>query len=185
MLSLNIIQTESESGMKFKIDDNNNFAILNITKFIKKNYPDIYCLGLRESADSGEINYKNYNKWGYLGAWAISEKYARRYGFNNVTLETFKQNPEIFNAYDQLYVILNMKAKNMDKLSEFDKYIGKKFHGIKITKDGLFFASHLAGVKGLKRYFYSKGRYNPADQNGIKLTDYLQVNSKKGVHIKY
>lgn len=170
--------------------ERNKFNTFSILKYIKNNFKDLYCLAQRESAIDtiingkickSEIDFTAYNGRGYLGAWQIKESYARIYGYKEVTLEAFKKDPSIFPPEAQLYVILNMKYKNMKHLEKFYKYIGHKFNHIVITKEGLFFSAHLAGVGSVKKFFDTKGKFNPKDRNLTHLSDYLDVNSRKGV----
>lgn len=55
----------------------------------------------------------------------------------------------------------------------FDKLIGQSINGVPITVDGLRAVAHLGGTEGMKKFVESGGRYNPADRNGTRLSDYF------------
>lgn len=55
----------------------------------------------------------------------------------------------------------------------FDKLIGQSINGVPITIDGLRAVAHLGGTEGMKKFVESGGRYNPADENGTRLSDYF------------
>lgn len=54
-----------------------------------------------------------------------------------------------------------------------DRAIGQTINGVPITLDGMRAVAHLGGKAGLSRFVASGGRYNPADENGTRLSDYL------------
>lgn len=55
----------------------------------------------------------------------------------------------------------------------FDKLIGQSINGVPITIDGLRAVAHLGGTEGMRKFVESGGRYNPADRNGTRLSDYF------------
>lgn len=55
----------------------------------------------------------------------------------------------------------------------FDKLIGQSINGVPVTVDGLRAVAHLGGTEGMKKFVESGGRYNPADRNGTRLSDYF------------
>ncbi len=55
----------------------------------------------------------------------------------------------------------------------FDKLIGQSINGVPITVDGLRAVAHLGGTEGMRKFVESGGRYNPADENGTRLSDYF------------
>lgn len=54
---------------------------------------------------------------------------------------------------------------------------GRRIKGIPVTRDGLVSVAHLGGKTGLKRFVESGGRYDPADANGTRLSDYLAMSA--------
>ena len=44
-----------------------------------------------------------------------------------------------------------------------------------MTLQGMLNVAHLGGKKALLRFLTSGGRYNPADSNGVRLSDYLAL----------
>lgn len=55
-----------------------------------------------------------------------------------------------------------------------DRYIGQTIGGVRINQNSIRAMSHLGGVAGVRRFVETGGRYNPADSNGTKLSDYGQ-----------
>lgn len=58
---------------------------------------------------------------------------------------------------------------------------GKSINGVPITREGLVNVAHLGGKTGLQKFVASGGRYDPADSNGTRLSDYLAMGAKDGV----
>jgi hypothetical protein len=55
-----------------------------------------------------------------------------------------------------------------------DKYFDQVINGVTINRDSIRSMAHLGGVQGVKRFIETNGRYNPADDNGTRLSDYGQ-----------
>lgn len=58
-----------------------------------------------------------------------------------------------------------------------DKAIGTTINGIPVTEQGMLNVAHLGGKGGLEKFIASGGKYNPADENGTSLSDYLAMGS--------
>lgn len=56
-------------------------------------------------------------------------------------------------------------------------HIGKNMGGVVVTRDGLVAMAHLGGKNGMRRFLETKGLYNPADDNGTQLSDYLKTHA--------
>lgn len=54
-----------------------------------------------------------------------------------------------------------------------DAYIGQKIAGADITPSGLVAGGHLGGRGGLKQFLMTNGEYNPADDYGTRISDYV------------
>lgn len=52
------------------------------------------------------------------------------------------------------------------------RYIGQTVAGVPITRDSIRAMAHLGGVAGVQKFIQSGGKYNPADSNGTRLSDY-------------
>lgn len=60
------------------------------------------------------------------------------------------------------------------KQNGYDQLVGKAaIGGIPITVDGLRAVAHLGGKEGMRKFVETGGRYNPADENGTRLSDYF------------
>jgi hypothetical protein len=53
-----------------------------------------------------------------------------------------------------------------------ERALGSMINGTGLTLDSMRAVAHLGGKAGLRRYIESGGRYNPADANGTRLSDY-------------
>lgn len=156
-------------------ENNLQYRFNKFNKDLKQEYPELFILAMRESArtDRGDTipNYAAYNRYGYIGAWQINIKYLPSYGIHYLTLDAFKEDPDLFPPELQLLVIKKMTAKNMQHLEPYFKYIGKEYRGVQITAEGMMFAAHLAGAGGTQRFF--RYGHDPADSNGTRLSHYL------------
>jgi hypothetical protein len=86
------------------------------------------------------------------------------------TPEQFMQSPELQQAAERWHfsdIDQNIKANG------FDRLVGQPINGVPVTVDGLRAVAHLGGVEGMKRFVQTGGRYNPADRNGTRLSDYF------------
>ena len=53
-----------------------------------------------------------------------------------------------------------------------DRYYGQVIDGVPITQSSIRSMAHLGGIDGARRFIESNGKYNPADSNGTRLSDY-------------
>jgi hypothetical protein len=129
------------------------------------------------------------NDQGYSGTYQFGEAAATAAGFytpdsnpnDNKWGGTFKNLPGVTSHQDFLK---NPQAQDLafklhqDHLGSeitnrgLDKYIGQTVGGVPITREGLTAMMHLGGPTGVQKFIESGGRYNPADSNGTKLSDY-------------
>lgn len=163
-----------------KLDSINNHLtnLANKTAKLKKFY-DV--LGMRESKN----NYASCNDYGYIGRYQFGSEALVRTGVcNNIkNADTFRK--EFIKLSDSLRLIYwpkyeqdiamdNLVLFNEKVLKEYIKYYdGKTINNIKITKSGILAAAHLAGPYGVKKYF--KKGFNPSDDYGTKISDYLNL----------
>lgn len=62
--------------------------------------------------------------------------------------------------------------------------VGKVINGVPVTLGGLVAVAHLGGKGGMQKFIQTNGRYNPSDQLGTSLTDYLAKHSSGGVQVQ-
>jgi len=102
---------------------------------------------------------------------------ARRAGVipENMTLEQFRRDPTAQMRVEQWHVsdINNFIARN-----QLDQYVGQTVAGVPITPNGMLAVAHLGGSTGLKKFLETGGRYNPADANGTRLSDYMRLGAQ-------
>lgn len=74
--------------------------------------------------------------------------------------ETFKRKPKLQEK------VFEWHMKDIDSsIDSLDK-------SGTMSRDGLRAVAHLGGKTGMKKFFKTKGKYNPADKFGTKLSDY-------------
>jgi len=120
-------------------------------------------------------NWKEYNKYGFIGKYQFGASALEATGFDRITFEGFKKNPESFPENDQekamdLLVRINESALKLT----ISKYVGLIFlDSIRITRPGILAAAHLAGTANVKAFLDSFGENNVKDRMGTRISDYM------------
>jgi hypothetical protein len=70
------------------------------------------------------------------------------------------------------------------KAAGLDRFIGQQIAGVPITAEGLVWMAHLGGVGGTRKFLETSGRYNPADANGTRLSDYARRGAGGGGQVR-
>jgi hypothetical protein len=136
--------------------------------------------GLAES-ESGN-NFNADNGLGNVGRYQFGEARlndAKRAGVipADMSLQQFKNDKNAqFAVEDWHFKDIN----NSINANGLDQLIGKKIGGTEITRDGMINVAHLGGKDGLQKFIASGGRYDPADANGTRLSDYLALGAGSG-----
>ena len=144
----------------------------------ESSYKDI--LGQRESSN----DYQAENSLGYIGKYqmggmalqdlGLKDKQGNWTGKDGInSKEDFLNNPEVQEKTMDEWV--NIQNKYL-KSAGADKYIGTKFDGVNVTKEGLSAAAHLVGAKAVAKMLQT-GKI-PQDANGVKATEYMKMFSK-------
>jgi hypothetical protein len=90
----------------------------------------------------------------------------------NMTMEQFRADKDAqISAERWHFADLNKFIDN----NELGQYVGTNINGVPVTRDGIVNVGHLGGSAGMKRFLETGGRYNPADSNGTRLSDYLAL----------
>lgn len=90
----------------------------------------------------------------------------------DMTFEQFRKTPAAQISAERWHFA---DVNNFIGRNDLGRYVGTTIAGIPVTRDGLVNVAHLGGNEGLRRFLESGGRYNPADANGTRLTDYLAM----------
>lgn len=114
----------------------------------------------------------------YIGAYQFGNAALKNIGLSHINREKFLKNPKIFPAELQDWAVIQLAMQNQRMMTEkshlnLNKYIGRKFNGVKITKGGILAAAHLIGWYDCSKYLATYGAYNPADGNGTHAHDYM------------
>lgn len=134
------------------------------------------------AAESGG-NFAARNAQGYVGRLQFGPDRltdAKRAGVipAEMTSEDFRLDPEAQKATEKWHF---GDINNFIEQSGLGAVEGKTIKGIPVTRAGLVNVAHLGGKGGLQKFVSSGGRYDPADANGTKLSDYLAMASSTGV----
>lgn len=93
------------------------------------------------------------------------------------TPQAFMQSPELQKQAEAWHFSdIDQKIQQ----NGFDKLIGQSINGVPITVDGLRAVAHLGGTDGMRKFVETGGRYNPADVNGTRLSDYFSRHGGAG-----
>lgn len=133
------------------------------------------------SGPAGLVNSESGGNWNALN----SEGYGGRLQFGDARLAdaakaglvpkgtTGAQFSQMSPAQQQK--VENWHFQDVDKQANslgVSRYIGQTVAGVPITRNSIRAMAHLGGIEGVRKFVQSGGRYNPADSNGTKLSDY-------------
>jgi hypothetical protein len=125
-------------------------------------------------------NWKEYNRFGFIGKYQFGKSALDATGFGHVTLQSFKLNPVSFSEKDQekaMDILLRINETSMKR--SIDKYVGLIMRDtIRITRSGILAAAHLAGPANVKEFLDSFGEKNVQDRMGTHVSDYLTLFSR-------
>ena len=127
-------------------------------------------LGRRESGN----NWLSVNCIGCFGEWQFAESTVHYLGFKNVTLNKFKNDPEVFPRELQRKVLEALIKVNLVLLRDYYDYIGDTIMEVQITKSGMIAASHLGGAQSVRLFLASKGRIDKEDVLGTSVRNYMK-----------
>lgn len=120
-------------------------------------------------------NYQAVNSIGYIGIYQFGPSALKATGYGHITAEEFTANPNIWPPQEQekaMTKLIRLNSKALDTIIK--KHVGDTILDIKITKNGLLAAAHIAGAGGVKKFIRTNGQYNPTDKYGTKLSEYLE-----------
>ena len=167
ILSFIPIQTKLIGGIEkyqFKLQ-HSNIQLEQVNPEFKKFRDD---MKFRESSNRSDT----INKYGYIGFYQFGKAALEITGFGYITVDSFRQRPQIFPADSQEIAFKRLISIN-SVLLQFciKKYNGKIVRGHKITKSGILAAAHLSGARKVKKWF-NEG-YIAKDKFGTTIENYL------------
>ena len=144
--------------------------------------PDAPRYGRLIDRESGG-NFGARNKQGYVGRAQFGEARladAKRAGVipAEATAEDFRLNPDMQKAAESWHFDDINKFIDSTGLASLE---GKVINGVPITREGMVNVAHLGGKGGLQKFISSGGRYNPADANGTRLSDYFSMGGGESI----
>lgn len=113
---------------------------------------------------------KSGNSYGGLMQFGTArlKDYANSTGNKAMTALQFKNLP----ASEQQKVN-DWHTEDLIKKAEATGAIGKTINGVPVTLGGLVAVAHIGGYGGMQKFVKTNGKYNPQDDLGTSLTDYL------------
>lgn len=126
-------------------------------------------LGFKESSN----RWKIINSLGCMGKWQFSSNTLYHLGYDYITPQSFKENPDIFSEALQYKILCAYFKYNEKTLKDYMHFVGQTVNNVKITKSGLLAAAHLAGSESVKLFLDSKGQTNKKDINEMSVRNYL------------
>jgi len=131
----------------------------------------LYAIAKQESSN----DWKKYNKFGYIGKYQFGYLARLETGYDIKTKEWI-ENPNIWNESQQDTAMIRYLKFNKKQLYKIIRDLNHSHVIIsnkRITESGVLAAAHLSGSYNVKKYFKTKGKYNPKDKLGTRLSDYL------------
>lgn len=113
------------------------------------------------------------NRFGMMGKYQFDPNTIRVLGFK-VTSAQFLKNVQLQDSVMVSY----MRANNMTLNNLIDRYEGRVFKGIRITRSGVLAAAHLAGAGNVQKYFSNNDANGRTDANGTSIRNYLEEFNK-------
>jgi len=128
-------------------------------------------------------NFGARNKQGYVGRAQFGEARltdAKRAGVipAEATAEDFRLNPDMQEAAENWHF---SDINNFIDSTGLSSMEGKSINGVPVTREGMVNVAHLGGKGGLQKFISSGGRYNPADANGTRLSDYFAMGGGENI----
>lgn len=138
-----------------------------VNEIINSNYSEedkdyLITLANRESSFKPFVT----NPFGYYGLYQFGKSALKDTGFTKTDFnDTMKQ-------HEAALKLAKLNEKSLQDV--IDKFTGKTFNGVKITKNGIRAAAHLLGASTVKNYFNQvPDKYT--DANGTSIQQYLKL----------
>ena len=127
--------------------------------------------GTESSGNSGAFrtntNGKSYGGLIQMGDDRLKD-YAKATGSRPISANQFKNLPAA-----QQRAANEWHINDLISAAQATGAVGKVINGTPVTLGGLVAVAHLGGKGGMNKFVQTNGRYNPKDQLGTSLTDYL------------
>ncbi|OLF38014.1 hypothetical protein BTW00_02320 [Psychrobacter sp. C 20.9] len=107
------------------------------------------------------------------------QDYATATGTAPITATQFKNLPAA-----QQRAVNEWHISDLTKAAQATGAVGKVINGVPVTLSGLVAVGHLGGKGGMNKFVQTNGRYNPKDQLGTSLTDYLTKHSSGPIQVQ-
>lgn len=114
---------------------------------------------------------------GQFGVARLQEAAAAGAIPQGTTPQQFMQSEELQKSAENWHFA---KIDRAIQANGFDRLVGQRINGVPVTVEGLRAVAHLGGEQGMKRFVETGGRYDPADANGTRLSDYFRQHGGGG-----
>lgn len=129
----------------------------------------------RESGGNfGAANSEGYVGRGQFGQDRLDD-FSRAHGIGRISTEQFRGNPEMQKSVEAWHFADINDFVSQRGLGQFE---GQQINGVPVTRAGIVAMAHLGGKGGAARYLATGGKYDPADSNGTRLSDYLALGAR-------
>ena len=129
-------------------------------------------VGSESGGNYGALNSEGYGGRLQFGAERLADAAAAGLVPRGTTGAQFaRMAPETQDAVEEWHF------RNIDEQAAaagITAYNGQTIGGVRINQNSIRAMAHLGGVDGVRRFVETGGRYNPADSNGTRLSDYGQ-----------
>lgn len=119
-------------------------------------------------------NGKSYGGLIQMGDDRLKD-YARATGTKALSASQFKNLPAA-----QQRAVNEWHINDLIQAAQATGAVGKVINGTPVTLGGLVAVAHLGGKGGMNKFVQTNGRYNPRDQLGTSLSDYLVRHASGG-----
>jgi hypothetical protein len=112
----------------------------------------------------------------YIGLYQFGKSALKDIGYDYITINEFKHNPNIFPKKEQHLACIKLMKLNKKRLGKYyNEYNNKYINGIKITHAGLLASCHLVGTANVIKFINSNGKVIPTDGFGTSIKTYMKL----------
>ena len=114
--------------------------------------------------------YQTVNRFGMLGRYQFSPSTIRVLGYT-VSKSAFLNTPELQDSVMVAYMVAN--ERELQPL--INRYEGRRFKGIRITRASILAGAHFAGSNGVRTFFNNNDADGTTDAFGTSLRKYMSM----------
>ncbi len=177
-----LVEDKSMTDIMNIIDDNMVIDKINISEYKQS-------LAKYETGGKSD-SYTIVNRYGHAGKYQFSKSTLKTlknvklidFDVDRKGIKTFLKDSVLQEQALNALIIYNLNYAKNKKLFRF---VGKKFHGTRITIEGILASSHLLGSYAVYHFFEHNGslddfyiqgkKFRKYDGNGVSILDYMKI----------